>query len=160
MDAQPFLGRIAQALNKARLEAIMVGNAAAALHGAPVTTLDFDFMFRKTPGNLKKLKLVADHLDAVVLKPFHPVSSLYRVVNDDLGLQLDFMSELHGVKSFASLRSRARRVDFGEHYVLVAALSDIIESKRALGRAKDLAVLEILEKVLEEETKYNQEQGA
>jgi hypothetical protein len=34
----------------------MVGNAAAALHGAPVTTLDIDFMFRKNPTNMRKLK--------------------------------------------------------------------------------------------------------
>jgi len=41
MDAEPLLKKIARALLKARLEAIMVGNAAAALQGAaPVTTLD------------------------------------------------------------------------------------------------------------------------
>ncbi len=39
-------------------EAIMVGNAAAAIQGAPVTTLDF--MYRKTRSNLKKLKQIAD----------------------------------------------------------------------------------------------------
>jgi len=37
----------------------MIGNAAAALQGSPVTTLDIDFMFQKTPGNLKKLKALA-----------------------------------------------------------------------------------------------------
>jgi len=52
----------------------MVGNAAAALHGAPVTTVDIDFMFRKTPANLKKLKAVAQTLGAVILKPYYPVS--------------------------------------------------------------------------------------
>ena len=41
-------------------EAIMVGNAAAAIQSAPVTTLDFDFMYRKTRSNLKKLKQTAD----------------------------------------------------------------------------------------------------
>ena len=40
---------------KHRFEAVMVGNAAAALHGAPVTTLDMDFMFRKTPVNLNSI---------------------------------------------------------------------------------------------------------
>jgi len=37
----------------------MIGNAAAALQGSPVTTLDIDFMFQKTAGNLKKLKALA-----------------------------------------------------------------------------------------------------
>ena len=35
---------------------VMVGNAAAAIQGAPVTTVDIDFLFRKTPVNVKKLK--------------------------------------------------------------------------------------------------------
>ena len=40
MDASSLLVKIAKTMKKVRLEAIMVGNAAAALHGAPVTTLD------------------------------------------------------------------------------------------------------------------------
>jgi hypothetical protein len=48
-----------------------------ALQGAPVTTLDFDFLFRKTPRNLAKLKAVAKSLGAVVMKPYYPASDLY-----------------------------------------------------------------------------------
>ncbi len=59
MDATPLLEEIARALEECKLEAILVGNAAAALQGAPVTTLDLDFMFRKSPSNLKKLKSLA-----------------------------------------------------------------------------------------------------
>ena len=59
MNAEPLLNRIEKVFAEHRLEAVMVGNAAAALHGAPVTTMDIDFMFRKTPANLKKLKAVA-----------------------------------------------------------------------------------------------------
>jgi len=59
MDARPILFTLARVLEEEGLEAVMIGNAAAALHGAPVTTLDFDFLFRKTPGNLRKLKAVA-----------------------------------------------------------------------------------------------------
>jgi hypothetical protein len=50
----------------------MAGNAAAALQGAPVTTVDIDFLFRKTPANLKKLKALAASLGAMLLKPFFP----------------------------------------------------------------------------------------
>jgi hypothetical protein len=153
MNAEPLLNRIATVFAEHRLEAIMVGNAAAALHGAPVTTLDIDFMFRKTPLNMKKLKAVAHSLRAVVLKPYYPVSDLFRVVNDEQGLQLDFLSRLHGIRSFEGLRSRAAPVEFGEHSLTIACLADIIKSKRATGRDRDLAVLEILERTLNEQEK-------
>jgi hypothetical protein len=151
MNAEPLLHRIARLFAEHRLEVVMVGNAAAALHGAPVTTLDIDFMFRKTPTNLQKLKAVAHDLRAVILKPYYPVSDLFRVVNDEQGLQLDFMPRLHGVRSFEGLRTRSTSVEFGEHELRIACLSDIIKSKRAAGRSRDLAVLEILEKTLHEQ---------
>jgi len=153
MDAQPFLAAMAEALEAVRLEAVLVGNAAAALHGAPVTTLDFDFMFRKTPPNLAKLKRLARRLNAVILRPYYPASDLYRVAVEDTGLQLDFLSTLHGIRSFASLRSRADRVAFGGAQLWVASLEDVIASKRALGRPRDLAVLDVLEKTAREQAK-------
>lgn len=145
MDARPHLERIAHALRVSRLEAVMIGNAAAALHGAPVTTLDFDFMFRKTPMNLRKLKVFARELGATVFQPFYPLSAMYRVINEDTGLQVDFMSVLHGLRSFEAVRSRAQLIDFAGHSLTIADLRDIIKSKRAANRAKDRAVLEILE---------------
>lgn len=154
MNGEPLLTKVAKVLAEHRLEAVMVGNAAAALRGAPVTTLDIDFMFRKTPLNLKKLKAVAKSFEAVILRPYYPVSELYRVVNDAQGLQLDFMAKLHGIRSFEGLRSRSDAVTFGAHELKIACLADIIKSKRATGRDRDLAVLPILEKTLHE-----QEQG-
>ncbi len=153
MDAAPLLKKIAKALQNARLEAIMIGNAAAALQGAPVTTLDVDFMFRKTRTNLRKLKVFADELEAQILKPYYPLSSLYRVANDDAGIQVDFMSVLHGIKSFENLRSDAVEVVFDEFRLKVASLEKIIRSKKALGRPKDKAVIDILEKTLDEKKK-------
>lgn len=153
MNALPLLAKIAKILHKFRLEAVMIGNAAAALHGAPVTTLDIDFMFRKTPTNLRKLKAFAKELDAQILKPYYPVSSLYRVVNEDSGIQIDFMSILHGIKSFENIRSDAVEVDFEGYAIKVASLAKIIRSKKALGRPRDLAVIEILEKTLDEKGK-------
>jgi hypothetical protein len=150
MDAAPLLARIAALLDHHGLEAVLIGNAAAALQGAPVTTVDLDFLFRKTPANLKKLKALATELEAVIFKPEYPVSGLLRVARDSDGLQLDFMTAIDGIRSFEGLRKRARAVRFGETTLYVAALADIIKSKAAAGRPRDLAVLGILETTLAE----------
>jgi hypothetical protein len=155
MNARPILATLARALAEHGLEAVLIGNAAAALQGAPVTTLDFDFLFRKTPRNLRKLKAVAKSLGAVVLRPYYPASDLFRVVRDEDSLQADFMSVIHGGKSFASIRSRALRMSFGGRPLLVADLADVIRSKRAAGRPRDRAVLEVLEKTLDEKKKIS-----
>jgi hypothetical protein len=153
MDAGPLLESVVAALEEVRLEAILIGNAAAAIQGSPVTTVDFDFMFRATPANLAKLKKFAARMEAMILRPYYPVSALYRVTNDDRGLQADFMPSIHGVKSFNSLRSRAEKIALGGHGLWVADLSDIIASKRAAGRPRDRAVLDILEITLREKNK-------
>lgn len=146
MNATPLLGTILDGLAAEKLEAVLIGNAAAAIQGAPVTTLDFDFMFRDTPANLAKLKRIAKRLDAVILRPFYPVSRLYRMTSDASGLQADFMPVIHGVKSFESLRSRAVAIEIDGRQLLAASLDDIIKSKRAAGRDRDLAVLPVLER--------------
>ena len=132
------------------MDAVLVGNAAAALQGAPVTTVDFDFFFRRTPANVRKLRDIASELEAVLMKPYYPVSGMLRISRDEDGLQLDFMGEIHGVRSFEGLRKRAIRVRLGDRELVVAALADIIKSKKAADRPRDRAVLPILEKALEE----------
>jgi hypothetical protein len=150
VNAEPFLAEIARHLHALHFDAVLIGNAAAALQGAPVTTVDFDFMFRKTAVNLRKLKALASRLGATVMRPYYPVSDLFRVVRDDDGLQLDFMATIHGVRTFAALRARAQLIEIGGAPLLVASLDDIIRSKKAARRPRDLAVLETLEKTREE----------
>ena len=146
MDAGPLLVEIGRALEEVGLEAVLIGNAGAALQGAPVTTVDFDFLFRKTPRNMQKLRRLADRLGGTMLRPYYPASDLYRLIREDDGLQVDFMSTIHGIRSFEGVRDRAARIDLGGAILRVASLSDIIRSKKAAGRARDRAVLEILEK--------------
>jgi hypothetical protein len=160
MDARPLLEKLARALHETRLEAILIGNAAAALHGAPVTTVDFDFYFRKTPGNLQKLKSLTKLLNAVLMRPYYPVSDLYRLIRESDGLQVDFMATIHGVRSFASLRAASEPLDFAGHPLLVASLAAILRSKRAAARPRDKAVLDILESALHEEEARDQKTKA
>jgi predicted nucleotidyltransferase len=154
MDAGPILARVAEVLRLHGMEAVLIGNAAAALRGAPVTTIDVDFMFRRTPQNLKKLRAIASELGAMVLREYYPASGLHRIYRDDDGLQLDFMAVIDGIHSFEGLRSRATPIRINGETLLVASLADIIKSKRAAGRPKDRAVLEDLEKTLAETSRH------
>jgi hypothetical protein len=129
MNAGPLLVEIGCRLHEVGLDAVLIGNAAA-LQGAPVTTVDFDFFFRKTPRNLTRLKARARSLRATILRPYYPASDFYRVV-----------------------RARATSIELGDVSIRVATLADVIKSKRAAGRPRDLAVLEVLETALEEGTK-------
>ena len=147
MNATPLLATLLAAMHEHRLEAVLIGNAAAAIQGAPVTTLDFDFMFRDTPTNMRKLKRVAADLGATIMRPYYPVSRLYRMVHDGTGLQADFMPVIHGVRSFEGLKARATSHEVAGRPLLVASLADIIASKRAAGREQDLAVLPVLEQM-------------
>ena len=139
-----MLETIARVFERVKLEVVMIGNAAAALEGAPVTTDDFDFMFRPTKTNITKMKSAAHLLGATLLQPEYPISKFYRMLNEEEGLQVDMMGVVDGVKSFESLRSRAEKVSFGKASLMVANLKDVIESKRQARRDKDLAVLPIL----------------
>ena len=132
MYAAPLLVQVAGLLKKHGLDAILIGNPAAALQGAPVTTADIDFLIRKSAANLKQLK------------------DRYRVSRDADGLRLDFMTEIHGLRSFEELRKRATVVQLGSERVIVAALADIIRSKKAGARPQDEVVLSVPERTLEE----------
>lgn len=145
MDAAPLLGVIGRCLYDNNLEAVLIGNAAAAIQGAPVTTVDFDFLFRRSPRNLARLKAFARDLNATILRPYYPVSDLFRLVRDEDGLQIDFMATIHGIRSYEGVRDRATWIEVGGARIRVASLADIIKSKRAAGRPRDLAVLDVLE---------------
>jgi len=137
VDAAPLLGEVARRLNEVNLEAVLIGNAGAALQGAPVTTVDFDFMFRKTARNLAKMKDVARALGAVILRPYYPVSDLYRVVRDEDG-HVDFKPTIHDVRAFAGLRDRATTIQIGGAPVRVASVVDLArERKRNLRELVD-----------------------
>ena len=54
---------------------------------------------------------------------------------------------MHGLRSFEGVRARATIVELQGVRIAVASLGDIIRSKRAAGRPRDLAVVDVLEKV-------------
>jgi hypothetical protein len=128
----------------ARLEAVIIGNSASMLNGAPVTTQDIDLLIRDTRLNRRKLARFAEEIGGA---PPRPVSELSRVewIEGELAVPVEIhFDRISGGLTFSSIRSRAHFVSVGDEKLRVAALSDIIRSKKAANRPKDRAVLPIL----------------
>lgn len=139
--------QIGLALTKVRLEAVVVGNTASALRGAPVTTEDVDIVVRDTPLNRKKLQQLADELGGSDPTEISEMITARRVLLPESYLDILF-GRISGGLRFESLRAHASKMKIGKATLTVASLEDVIKSKRAAGRKKDLAVLPILEDTL------------
>ena len=151
MNAKSILVELAQRFADLRLDAVMIGNAAAAFQGAPVTTLDIDFMVKWTDDNYKKLALLAQQMKCLFIEMKLPGDNyMYRLENREKSIYIDFLFVAAGIESFEGLKERGMDVFFGEHSLRIASLEDILASKRMAGRPKDLAVLPILEMTLDE----------
>lgn len=156
--AHSVLEQLAQALKASKLEAIVIGNSAAALRGVPVTTQDIDLFVRETPLNEEKIKALVVELGPGVQasRPFEPSSRMIRI--EGLAVEIDIVFQLSSRVKFESLRSRASAVAIGQESLLVADLSDVIDAKRAANRPKDLASLQILENALDVQRIMEEEQ--
>jgi hypothetical protein len=144
---EAFVTQILRALAASGLEAIFVGNAAAAIQGAPVTTQDVDLLIRDTPANRKKLEQFCDALGVARPMPVGPLTSTETILGGawPIDILFDVMS---GNLGFASIRSRSRLVRIGDLEAIVASLEDVIASKEAANRPKDVAVLPMLRDAL------------
>ena len=143
---EAFVLKVLEALEQARLEALVVGSVAAVLQGSPVTTQDLDLLVRDTPANRQKIEQLGQCLGA---RP-REVSSLSNVLRiDAAAAPVDLLFDrLPGGLSFESLRSRSVAIDLGGRTATVASLEDIIASKEAAARPKDQAQLPILRDTL------------
>lgn len=142
-----FVEQVLAGLATARLEAIVVGNVAAMLQGAPVTTQDLDLLIRDTKRNREKLRALGAALAVPPPTTISEFTSTMRMYG--LPWPVDFLLDrIGGDISFSAIKARAVEVKVGEQTALVASLSDVIRSKEAANRAKDRAVLPILHDTL------------
>jgi len=136
------------------LEAILIGNEAAALQGVSVATMGFEFLFRKTPANVRKLKAIAKSLDATILKTQHPGSELFRLTRVTDMLNVNFVDEVHSTSSVEELRDRTMVMHPDGYPFLVASLADIerikaeMTKQEALRAESERALIEQIRRLL------------
>ncbi len=147
------LEALLRALVDAGIEFIVVGGAAAVIHGAPVTTQDLDIVPRQAPDNLARLLELLTRLDT----RFRPVrgdrdiapSAEHLAGQGQLDLitqlgPLDVLLRLHDARTYEQLLPRSRQIVDAGLAVRVIDLEALIEIKRSTGRARDAMVVPLL----------------
>ena len=146
------VGELLRRLSDAGVEFIVVGGAAAVLHGAPITTEDVDIVHRRTAANVARLKAVLDDLKAHVRELASrklPVSEAaltgegHILLNTSLG-PLDCLGTIIEGWGFEELLSHSQTVSDEGIEFRVVNLPMLIEIKTKTGRAKDQLMLPVL----------------
>ena len=157
--SQADIAALLRSLVEGGVDFIVVGGAAAVLHGAPVTTLDLDIVPRADDENLLRLHQTLSKLDAIVREPgdrrLRPTLQHLRAsgqlnLTTSLG-PLDSLRKLHDGRDFEDLLPATVNLTDGELTIRVIDLHTLIEIKSATGRAKDRLVVPILLALIDSE---------
>ena len=140
-------------LNRHAVEYVLVGGVAAVVHGSQLVTGDVDICAPLDATNLVKIvaalsdrqakfRMTPDRrplpMEAEKLLGF---KNLY--LETDLG-QLDILSEISGVGDYSVVAMHTVTMDLGGATCRILDLDTLIQSKKALGRPRDLqAVIEL-----------------
>ena len=141
--------RILRTLISHDVEFVLIGAGAAYFQGNPVYTLDLDLMPRQDIDNAERL---ADALDALGARAPGVTGALEEraflgwrppQLETDAG-PVDVVPQAIALGSYDDVRPRAVELRLEGQPFLVASLDDLIRSKEALGRPKDVAALPLL----------------
>jgi hypothetical protein len=151
-------------LHEGGVDFILVGGVAAALHGAPVDTLDVDVVHARNEANIGRLLAVLETVDAVSrVQPerrLRPAAS-HLAGPGHLNLitcygPLDVLGTIGKALAYDDLLPNSHEIEIGGMRIRVLDLDKLIAVKEELGGEKDRAVLPILRRTLEEKKKTGQ----
>ena len=132
-------------LNAHRVEYLLIGGFAVALHGYPRATADMDVWVARHRENAEKLVLCLREFgfDTPNLNPelFDDPNRIVRM--GEAPLRIEILTDIDGV-NFEDCASRAIHQTGAGEIIPIISLDDLKANKRASGRAKDLDDLENL----------------
>jgi hypothetical protein len=138
---------------------VVIGGVAAIAHGSPLPTEDFDIAPDREPDNTAALAGALVDLEARLRTPEgavdFPIDPAMLARSDLWTLStragaLDLRFEPAGTRGYKDLRRNAIEFDLGTGTPApVASLADVIRSKEAAGREKDMIQLPALRQTLE-----------
>lgn len=145
---------------------IVVGGVAATLAGTPMSTFDLDVVHSTDSANVERLLSALENLQAFYrsqperkLKPevSHLRSAGHQLLMTRFG-PLDLLGNIGRNRRYADLLRNTVEVDVGGgNSVRALDLETIIETKQESARDKDLAVLPVLRRTLEEKRRKREQ---
>lgn len=149
-ERRPFTEPFAQfcsALNRYNVDYLVIGSEAVAFHGVPRFSLDFDVLVRPTAANLFRVKAALEVCGVADVAALDPESwarsgALMRI--GEAPLQIDVLLRISGV-DFDTAAADAVSGAYGEVPVRFLGRRSLITNKKASGRPKDLADVDMLE---------------
>lgn len=153
------LPELLRALQREKVQFIVIGGAAATGHGSARLTLDLDVVYSRTPDNVRRL--------AAALAPLAPrlrgapeglpfvwdertvQSGLNFTLSTSLGA-LDLFGEVAGGGTYENLEKDTETIHVFGVDCLCVTLDALIRLKRAAGRRRDLEAVAELEAIREE----------
>jgi hypothetical protein len=150
---------ILETLVRNQVEFIVVGGVAAGLRGAPVSTLDLDVVHSTGPENVSRILSVLEELDAWYrhyrerrLRPdaSHLTSPGHQLLITRFG-PLDVLGMIGKGRTYSDLLPLTEEMEVRSGIrVRVLSLEAQIAIKEEVGGEKDVAVLPLLRRTLEE----------
>jgi hypothetical protein len=149
MDRRPFtepFGQFCAALNHYEVDYVVVGSEAVAFHGVPRFSLDFDVLVRPTAANLFRVKAALEMSGVTKLESLDPEvwarsKALMRIGEEPF--QIDVLLQISGV-AYDGAAADAVPGKYGEVPVRFISRAALIVNKKASGRPKDLADVDML----------------
>ena len=154
---------ILMVLNRHEVRYVVIGGIAGILHGSGLTTADLDITPAQDDANLQRLSRALDELgaelrvtnspsvpfpiDPVLLRQMRTVTLTTRLGDLDVCFRPSAPGTDAGY-TYEDLATKAVLIELDEP-VPVASLDDVIASKEAAGRTKDLATLGVLYRLRE-----------
>jgi hypothetical protein len=140
---------------------IVVGGVAAVLAGAPISTFDLDIVHARDPANVQRLMAALQDLDARYRDPggrtLRPDASGLGGEGHHLLMTrcgpLDVLGRIGAGDGYDDLVSETGLRSIGDQAIRVLNLIALIRTKAAAARPKDLAVLAILRRTLDESSR-------
>jgi hypothetical protein len=151
-----------QTLVKHGVEFIVIGGVSAALQGAPIVTFDLDVVHSRAPDNLDRLLVALQALDAfyrehpgrrITPTRSHLASPGHQLLMTRIG-PLDLLGTITRDRGYSELLPHTIVQPIpGGLAIRLLDLETLIAIKEEIGRDKDLAILPLLRRTLEEKRK-------